>query len=179
MLVAESLCWRLFSLCWWFSQCIKSVTNILNRSPTSQTYHQDIWSPASVTNIDVTFQTTHYRFLCHFLGMLFILELFMWHIFGEDCRLCRPQMCHYDDLINYRKYARKTTIHTFLFSTISVMWVQKSATDPLFVCKDFPVNSFLSYKHNARKDVCMTQKSVQTNRFNINRLSNHCNEKIQ
>ena len=26
MLVAESLCWRLFSLCWRFSQCIKSVT---------------------------------------------------------------------------------------------------------------------------------------------------------
>ena len=57
MLVAESLCWRLFSLCWRFSQCIKSVTNILNRSPTSQTYHQHIWSPTSVTNIDVTEKT--------------------------------------------------------------------------------------------------------------------------
>ena len=34
MFVAESLCWRLFSLCWWFSQCIKSVTNISNLSPT-------------------------------------------------------------------------------------------------------------------------------------------------
>ena len=33
-LVAESLCWRLFSLFWWFSQCIKSVTNISNLSPT-------------------------------------------------------------------------------------------------------------------------------------------------
>ena len=54
MLVAESLCWRLFSLCWWFSQCIKSVTNILNRSPISQTCHQHIWSPTSVTNIDAT-----------------------------------------------------------------------------------------------------------------------------
>ena len=54
MLVAESLCWWLFSLCWWFSQCIKSVTNILNRSPSSQTCHQYIWSPTSVTNIDVT-----------------------------------------------------------------------------------------------------------------------------
>ena len=37
MLVAESLCSRLFSLYWWFSQCIKSVTYILNRPPTSQT----------------------------------------------------------------------------------------------------------------------------------------------
>ena len=46
MLVAESLCWRLFSWCWWFSQCIKSVTNILNQSPTSQTCHQHIWSPS-------------------------------------------------------------------------------------------------------------------------------------
>ena len=34
MLEAESLCWRLFSLCWRFSQCIKSVTNISNLSPT-------------------------------------------------------------------------------------------------------------------------------------------------
>ena len=34
MLTAESLCWRLFSLCWWFSQCIKSGTNISNLSPT-------------------------------------------------------------------------------------------------------------------------------------------------
>ena len=54
MLVAESLCWRLFSLCWWFSQCIKSVINIFNQSPASQTCHQYIWSPTSVTNIDVT-----------------------------------------------------------------------------------------------------------------------------
>ena len=54
MLVTESLCWWLFSLCWWFSLCIKSVTNILNRSPTSQSCHQHIWSPTSVTNIDVT-----------------------------------------------------------------------------------------------------------------------------
>ena len=43
-----------FSLCWWFSQCIKSVTNILNGSPTTQTCHQHIWSPTSVTNIDAT-----------------------------------------------------------------------------------------------------------------------------
>ena len=54
MLVAESLCWRFFSSCWWFSQCVKSVTNILNRSLTSQTCHQHIWSPTSVTIIDLT-----------------------------------------------------------------------------------------------------------------------------
>ena len=54
MLVKESLWWRLFSLCWLFSQCIKSVINILNRSPTSQICHQHIWSPTSVTNIDIT-----------------------------------------------------------------------------------------------------------------------------
>ena len=29
------------------------LTNILNRSPTSQTCQQHIWSPTSVTNIDV------------------------------------------------------------------------------------------------------------------------------
>jgi len=34
-------------------------TNILNRSPTSQTCRQHILSPTSVTNIDVTIQPTH------------------------------------------------------------------------------------------------------------------------
>jgi len=28
--------------------------NVLNRSPTSQTCHQHIWPPTSVSNIDVT-----------------------------------------------------------------------------------------------------------------------------
>ena len=66
------------SLCWWLydgdrfemlvAECIKSVTNILNRSPTSQTCHQLIWSPTSVTNIDVTVEmksevTNHSVFL--------------------------------------------------------------------------------------------------------------------
>ena len=36
---------------------LKSVTNILNRSPTSQTCHQRIWSLTSVTNINVTILT--------------------------------------------------------------------------------------------------------------------------
>ena len=45
MLEAESLRWRLFSSCRWFS-------NVLNRSSTSQTCHQHIWSPTSVTNIN-------------------------------------------------------------------------------------------------------------------------------
>ena len=71
MLVAKSLCWRLFSLCWRFSLCIKSVTNILNRLPTFQTCHQHIWSPTSVTNIDVTNSAFHTievfgaKFICY------------------------------------------------------------------------------------------------------------------
>ena len=34
----------------------------LNRSPTSQTCHQQIWSPTSVTNIDVTQSLNWSRF---------------------------------------------------------------------------------------------------------------------
>ena len=56
MLVTESLCWLLFTLYWWFSECIKSLTNILNRSPMSQRCHQHIWSATSVTNINVTLE---------------------------------------------------------------------------------------------------------------------------
>ena len=46
---------------WWqnyyvgdFFRYVGDFLNVSNRSPTSQTYHQHIWSPTSVTNIDVT-----------------------------------------------------------------------------------------------------------------------------
>ena len=46
---------------WWhnhyvadFFRYVGDFLNALNRSPTSQTCHQHIWSPTSVTNIDVT-----------------------------------------------------------------------------------------------------------------------------
>ena len=45
MLVTESLCWWLYSSCSWLFQCKKSITNIFNRSPRSQSCHQDDWSP--------------------------------------------------------------------------------------------------------------------------------------
>ena len=35
-------------------QCTKSIANILNRWPTSQTCHQHTWSRTSVTNINAT-----------------------------------------------------------------------------------------------------------------------------
>ena len=47
MLVTESLCWRLF-------RYVDDFLNVLNRSPTSKTCHQHIWSQTSVTNIDLT-----------------------------------------------------------------------------------------------------------------------------
>ena len=47
--------------CWWqnhyvgdFFRYVGDFLNILNRSLTSQTCHQHIWSPTSITNIDVT-----------------------------------------------------------------------------------------------------------------------------
>ena len=47
--------------CWWqnhyvgdFFRYVGDFLNVLNRSPTSQTCHKHIWSPTSVTNIDVT-----------------------------------------------------------------------------------------------------------------------------
>ena len=46
MMVTDLRCWwqnhyvdDFFSLCWWFSQCIKSVTNISNLSPTHLVYN--------------------------------------------------------------------------------------------------------------------------------------------
>ena len=59
MLVAESLCWRLFSLWWWFFLCINSVTNILNLSPTS------------VTNIDVTLRVGDFKLEVWFVKVVF------------------------------------------------------------------------------------------------------------
>ena len=47
--------------CWWqnhyvgdFFRYVGDSSNLLNRSPTSQSCHQHIWSPTSVTNINVT-----------------------------------------------------------------------------------------------------------------------------
>ena len=48
----QKLAYHMHNLCWWFSQCIKSVT--IGDSPTSQTCHQHIWSPTYDTNIDIT-----------------------------------------------------------------------------------------------------------------------------
>ena len=53
--------------CWWqnnyvgdFFRYVGDFLNVCNRSPTSQICHQHIWSPTSVTNIDVTiFSATH------------------------------------------------------------------------------------------------------------------------
>ena len=49
--------------CWWqnhdvgdFFRYVGDFLNVFNRSPTfGQTCHQYIWSPTSLTNIDVTF----------------------------------------------------------------------------------------------------------------------------
>ena len=46
ILVTESLCWRLFSVCWSFFQFIKSATNISNLSPTFCLRHP---SPTSIS----------------------------------------------------------------------------------------------------------------------------------
>ena len=59
-LVAKSLCWRLFTLCWWFSQYIKLVTNILNRSPThlvSNIRHRHRCNQ----NIDIKYRISWFR----------------------------------------------------------------------------------------------------------------------
>ena len=40
--------------CWWQNHYVGEFLNVLNRSSTSQTCHQHIWSPKSVTYIYVT-----------------------------------------------------------------------------------------------------------------------------
>ena len=47
--MAESLCWRLFFV-------MLVIFCVFNRSSTSQTCHQLIWFPTSVTNNDVTYK---------------------------------------------------------------------------------------------------------------------------
>ena len=60
-MLVTSLCWRLSDGDWFqmlmalFSFC--DFFNVLNRSPTFQTCHQYIWSPTSVTNIDIAKST--------------------------------------------------------------------------------------------------------------------------
>jgi len=68
MMLATSLWWWLNDgdfRCWWQNHYVgdffhyvwdflNEFTNILNRSPTSKSCHQHIWSQTSVINIDVT-----------------------------------------------------------------------------------------------------------------------------
>ena len=70
VMLVTSLCWWLYDgpslmvtvfRCWWqnhyvgdFFCYVGDFLNVLNRPPTSQTCHQQIWSLTSVTNIDVT-----------------------------------------------------------------------------------------------------------------------------
>ena len=74
MLVTRKVCWWHFSARWWHSN--GSPTSLYARmwcwrltldvgdvtSPTSQTCHQHIWSPTSVTNIGVTFSESDIDF---------------------------------------------------------------------------------------------------------------------
>ena len=67
------------------------ITNIPNRSPTSQTYHQQIWSPTSVTNIDVTLDISIHRSrftLCwkcfYYLSKLYACNLSHWILWTTD-----------------------------------------------------------------------------------------------
>ena len=55
--------------CWWQNQYVSDFfryvgdfANVFNRSPTSQTCHQHIWSLTSVTNINVTKKNSPLRF---------------------------------------------------------------------------------------------------------------------
>ena len=48
--------------CWWQNHYVGDFLNVLNRSTTSQTCRQHIWSPTSVTNIDVTKSFVFHKF---------------------------------------------------------------------------------------------------------------------
>ena len=53
MMVTDFLCWWQNNYVCVFLCYVSEFLNILNRSPTSKTCHQRIWSLTSVTNIDV------------------------------------------------------------------------------------------------------------------------------
>ena len=97
ILVAESLCWRLF-------RYVGDFLNVLNRSPTSKSYHQHIWSATSVTNIDVTFCRSRLPW-CWWLdygngvGELMVTEWLYWRLF-QCCHQHIPKLsptpkCHH------------------------------------------------------------------------------------
>ena len=54
MMVTDFRCWWLNHYVGDFFRYVGDFSNVSNRSPTSQTCLQHIWSPISVTNIDVT-----------------------------------------------------------------------------------------------------------------------------
>ena len=76
--------------CWWqnhyvgdFVRYVGDFPNVLNRSSTSQTCHQHIWSPTSVTNINLTFLHRCWYYLL--LGWFKKLELRRLKFFSMWC----------------------------------------------------------------------------------------------
>ena len=63
MMVTDFRCWCQNHYVDDLFRYVGDFLNVLNRSRTSQTCHQHIWSPTSVTNIDVTIlKTCFWRF---------------------------------------------------------------------------------------------------------------------
>ena len=128
-------------------QCIKSVTNILNRT-TSQTCHQHIWSPTSVTNINVT------NFILIFLFSLDEKEIFIdgkpednWlkNDFNEEYTL---------DISDVKFVSEKGFFHLFgeLFVT-EINFVRNEAPDK--------TECVLSMGKQAGKSTCPEHESFQ------------------
>ena len=106
MLMTESLFWRLFWLCWWFSQCITSVTNISNLSTTHLVSYL-------VTKIDVTSQT----FMAYWTK--FDWTMYRWKSYTI--------LNKYDKLIKLMNLIKNSMNLKSLWKIYSVEWLDKVA----------------------------------------------------
>ena len=120
-MVTDLRCWRLISLYWWFSQCMKLFTFILKWSPTSQTCHQHIWFPTSVTNIDVTLPSP---WAC--LALSYVEDFWML------CRILAYHQCNnilYDANIWPNEFRFLSSLYWNIIAKFSIVaWYQENYT---------------------------------------------------
>ena len=117
-LAAESLCWRLFSLCWRFSQCKKLVTNISN-------FHQYIWSPTSVTNIDATKMIAWSENFDYVLQWTPGVKWRFWSLIHKD-HLVPNERCLWTSLdpkAPFNGHFDPRTRYSYLIKLMSLIWI--------------------------------------------------------
>ena len=134
--------------CWWqnhyvgdFFRYVGDFLNVLNLNvPTSQTCHQHIWSPTSVTNIDVAIFNPRYL----------VLECWLEIVNSNELETI-TQAEIYESAKILQDLAKVKTTYTFISRTVYFEWRRSFFRyNNLFICLNNSI--FSKYRHSVQKN---------------------------